>query len=152
MNIARYFHTATLLPNGKVLVTGGIVTGGSTKTAELYDPSANTWTLIASMTTNRSVHSATLLPNGKVLVAGGFAGNPLVSPANALASAELYDPTTGTWTSTSPMTTPRGYHKAALAAQRASAPRRRQRQRLQSLSPAQTYSRRPRDSGPRPAQ
>jgi hypothetical protein len=113
LNTARSFHTATLLPNGKVLITGGIVTGGSTNRAELYDPAAGTWTVIASMTTNRSAHTATLLPNGKVLVAGGFSGNPPAT-LNPLDSAELYDPTAGTWTSTGPLNTPRGYHKAAL--------------------------------------
>ena len=114
MNIARSFHTATLLPNSMVLVTGGIGNGGSTNTAELYDPSVNTWTLIASMTTNRVVHSATLLPNGKVLVAGGFSGNPPAGSFDISDSAEIYDPTAGTWTRTSALNTPRGYHKAAL--------------------------------------
>jgi hypothetical protein len=111
MNFPRSFHTATLLPDGMVLITGGFNAGGSLKTAELYNPTLNTWSLTTAMSTNRSVHSATLLPNGKVLVAGGFAGSP---PANPLNLAELYDPATGTWTSTGPMTTLRGYHKAAL--------------------------------------
>jgi WD40 repeat protein len=90
---ARFFHTATLLPNGKVLVVGGN-DPAMTVTAELYDPVSGTWTATGSMTTGRAAHTATLLPNGQVLVAGG--GTGVVS----LASAELYDPANGTWTAT----------------------------------------------------
>jgi len=59
------------------------------------------------MLSPRFNHTATLLPTGKVLVAGGF-------NSNALASAELFDPATGTWTATSPMTTNRSSHTATL--------------------------------------
>jgi len=114
MNAARTLHTATLLSNGMVLVTGGISSVSSIKTAELYNPSLNTWTLIAPMATNRSYHSATLLPDGKVLVAGGFSSNPTVGSYVSLNSAEIYDPTAGTWTTTSTLTVARGYHKAVL--------------------------------------
>src|SRR5207248_1684993 len=87
---AREFHTATLLPNGKVLVAGG---EDSTvlASAELYDPANGTWTATGSLAKARGYHTATLLPNGKVLVAGGL---------GAFASAELYDPASGTWTAT----------------------------------------------------
>ena len=74
-----------MLPNGKVLVAGGI--GGSTgdlASAELYDPASGTWTATGSLGTARKFHTATLLPNGNVLVAGG-SGN-----SGRLASAELY--------------------------------------------------------------
>src|SRR5437588_5054591 len=87
LNTARYSHTATLLPNGMVLVAGG---GDSTfnpsASAELYDPASGTWATTGSLNTARYVHTATLLPNGKVLVADG---EPVVN--NAIASAELYD-------------------------------------------------------------
>src|SRR5256885_3932366 len=87
----RAGHTATLLPNGKVLVAGGQGTGVNLlSSAELYDPASGTWSATGSMTTARYLHTATLLPNGKVLVAGGSNGN------FSLASAELYDPATGT--------------------------------------------------------
>jgi len=86
MNIARYAHTATLLPNGKVLITGGIdASGGYLISSEVYDPSDNTWTQVASLSTNRYAHTATLLLNGKVLVVGGYNGD-------RVASTELYDP------------------------------------------------------------
>ena len=74
MNIARYSHTATLLPNGKVLVTGGY-NGSLVSTSEVYDPQTNEWTNVAPLNTARDYHTATLLPNGTVLVAGGYGIN-----------------------------------------------------------------------------
>ena len=68
---ARLDHTATLLPNGKVLVAGGIERHQRLASAELYDPASGTWTATGSLATARIAHTATLLPNGKVLVAGG---------------------------------------------------------------------------------
>jgi len=85
LNIPRACHTATLLPNGQVLVTGGYTTSGFTSSAELYNPSTGTWTTARSMSTPRALHAATLLQNGKVLVAGGRNPNAILS------SAELYD-------------------------------------------------------------
>ena len=86
MATARKYHSATLLPDGKVLVAGGYGSSGILASAELYDPASGTWSSTGSMATARTDHSATLLPGGKVLVAGG--GND----SGALASAELYDP------------------------------------------------------------
>ena len=73
LNTQRNDYTATLLPNGRVLVEAGH-TSGSTNLAsvELYDPASGTWTATGSLNTPRSDHTATLLLNGKVLVAGGF--------------------------------------------------------------------------------
>src|SRR4029077_3599669 len=69
---ARYFHSATLLSNGKVLVAGGAGLSTSVQSsAELYDPSTGTWSATGSMITGRYQHTATMLPNGKVLIAGG---------------------------------------------------------------------------------
>ena len=64
-------HTATLLPNGKVLVAGGYLEAASLASAELYDPATGTWSATGSLATGARNHTATLLPNGKVLVAGG---------------------------------------------------------------------------------
>ena len=117
MGTARYAHTATLLPNGKVLVTGGFsssdaqTSGTALSTAELYDPSTGAFTLTGSMATARGGHTATLLSNGKVLVAGGLIN--LSSAAVCVASsAELYDPATGTFAPTGDMGAARVEHTA----------------------------------------
>src|SRR5712691_4045506 len=89
MTTSRDGHTATLLPNGKILITGGIRDISSSGpglvvgTAELYDPSTGAFTATGNMTTHRGYHTATLLPDGRVLIAGGV--DPVYS-----ASAELY--------------------------------------------------------------
>src|SRR2546430_822815 len=86
---ARWDHTATLLPNGQVLVAGGQTNSRDFASAELYDPATGVWTATGSMTTPRFDHTATLLPDGQVLVAGG----DNVSDGT-LASAELYQSAT----------------------------------------------------------
>jgi WD40 repeat protein len=114
MATARFdFFTATLLPNGKVLVAGGVDnSGAATASAELYDPTTGTFSATGSMTTGRYQYTATLLPSGKVLVAAGCSGNN--GPCQLLASAELYDPTTGTFSATGSMTAGRAGHTATL--------------------------------------
>ena len=115
-SIARYSGTATLLNNGRVLLVGGYNNGccngpkATYKSAEIYNPKKNKWSLTASMSDRRLGHTATLLPSGKVLVAGGTIRDPII-PHN---SAEIYDPDTDTWSPTGPMTTPRFFHKATL--------------------------------------
>lgn len=116
LNLTRFEHTATLLPNGTVLVAGG-ASNGLTNTAELYDPATGTWRSTGSLHSRRIRHTATLLPNGKVLVAGGLiawsgpVGTPPVPPTN---SAELYDPATETWSLTGSMNSRRAWHSATL--------------------------------------
>ena len=107
LNTARDSHTATLLPNGIVLVAGGF--GPVRASAELYDTVSGTWTPTGSLNTGRAQHTATLLPNGMVLVAGGFDSN-----VNVSASAELYDPASGTWTATGRLNDGRAFHTATL--------------------------------------
>src|SRR5262249_56720704 len=94
MDSARESHTATLLPNGKILVAGGENTNGSLSSAELYRLDSESWGATGSLRSARNDHTATLLPNGKVLVTGGLNGT------SSLRSAELYDPASGTWTAT----------------------------------------------------
>ena len=104
MAIGRTTQTATLLSNGKVLVTGGHVSSAtSTASCELYDPATGTWITTGAMATARGSHTATLLLNGKVLVAGGFNRNA----SSAVSGGELYDPALGTWTTTTSMATMR---------------------------------------------
>ncbi|MHB8876375.1 MAG: Kelch repeat-containing protein [Myxococcaceae bacterium] len=114
---ARSFHTATVLGNGKVLVTGGAgapnpqtYLGKALSSAELWDPATGAWAATGSMSAARSQHTATLLADGRVLVLGG--ANDL---ARSRQSAEIYDPGTGAWT---PGPTPpgpaRNFHFAEL--------------------------------------
>lgn len=105
MNVARRSHTATLLPNGKVLIAGG-GSGVSTFTqqpiqsAELFDPATGLFTLIGNMITKRLGHSANDLDDGTVLLAGGSEGTGTFFPSTA---SETYDPVSNTFTATSPM-------------------------------------------------
>jgi hypothetical protein len=88
MHFARTQFTATLLPNGKVLVTGGLnsgISGTMLASAELYDPNTGTWSMTGSMSTGRMANSAVLLDDGQVLVVGG----------TDLAGEDLYNPATG---------------------------------------------------------
>jgi Galactose oxidase, central domain len=112
MILPRSRHTATLLPDGTVLVAGGL-TGGlgnivTTASAEIYHPDTGTWNLTSSMSAPRSRFTATVLLNGKVLVAGGS------NNGFATSTSELYDFTTGLWTQTGNMNIPRLYHTATL--------------------------------------
>jgi hypothetical protein len=95
--VRRWGHTATLLPNGKVLVAGGYrdYPEGYLSSCEIYDPVSETWSNTGSLNTARDFHTATLLPNGKVLVAGGYNGSQ--TNTTALSSCEIYDPATGIW-------------------------------------------------------
>jgi len=126
MITARGEHSATLLPDGKVLVAGGIASDNESEvlaSAELYDPSTGKWSATGRMVWPRAQHTATLLLDGRVLVAGGHCdgratkGCPGVEdPDGAMAEAEIYDPATGRWTATGSMTTQRFLHTATLLA------------------------------------
>ena len=110
MITSRYYHTATLLPNGMVLVTGGVnANSNALSSCELYNPSTGTWRSTGSMASSRKYHTATLLANGNVLVTGGENVNNSV-----LSSNELYNPSTGIWSSTGSMSNHRLGHTATL--------------------------------------
>jgi len=107
----RVLHTATLLPNGQVLVAGGSANGtdnSATNSAFLYSPATGQWTEIAGMKTARKGHFAALLQNGKVLVGGGKNASGL------LASAELFDPANQSWILTGSMSKSRFRATATL--------------------------------------
>ncbi|MBK8791220.1 MAG: hypothetical protein IPO28_14025 [Holophagaceae bacterium] len=107
MAVPRAFHTATLLATGKVLVVGG----AATATAEIFDPLTETFANTSgNLGTGRSSHTATLLPTGKVLIAGG---SGLGSPSPLLGTAELYDPASGTFSSTGSLNGVRKLHMAS---------------------------------------
>ena len=109
MNEPRNGHTATLLPNGKVLLAGGWNQQGRTKTAELYNPQTKTFEYTGSLMAPRQGLTATLLKNGQVLIAGGDSARNTPQ-----LTAELYDPTTGTFTPTGNLKDGRFGHTATL--------------------------------------
>ncbi len=96
LTYARFDHTASVLNNGKVLVTGGSNEGGHLNSAKLYDPSTTVWIITGNLNDMR------------VLVTGGTAHN------TSLNSAELYDPLTGRWSTTGSMTYARRLHTASV--------------------------------------
>ncbi|XXT20681.1 kelch repeat-containing protein [Sorangium sp. So ce429] len=113
MSAKRSGHTATLLSNGKVLVTGGSSAASTgNASAEAYDPGTNTWSSVASMSSVRINHTATLLSNGKVLIAGGY--SPTSPSTTYLSSAELHDPAARTWQPVAPMSNARMAPTATL--------------------------------------
>ncbi len=99
LNTARAYHTATLLPSGKVLVVGGTgLAGEALDSAEIYDPATAMWSVTSSLNTPRTKHTATLLQDGRVLVVGGASSDDR--------TAELYDPDTGGWSMTGSLAWP----------------------------------------------
>jgi len=105
----RSGHTATLLPEGKVLIVGGMRRNQDFyRSAELYDPATGKFQSTGDMTTPRVGHAAVLLRSGKVLIVGGWIGHGETD------SAEIYDPATGRFSSLSKMTAKRGGPGATL--------------------------------------
>jgi hypothetical protein len=108
LNQARAEHTASLLPDGRVLIAGG--TDGNTPllTAEIYDPATGTFTYSGNMGTSRMAHTAAVMSDGRVLLAGGYSGS-------YLNSAEIFTPSSGTFSPVaSLMSTQRLHHTATV--------------------------------------
>ena len=114
----RAAHTATMLQNGKVLITGGENAQGALSSAELYDPAANSFSATGTMTAPRTGHTATLLVDGRVLITGGASSSAFprgaISNGNIQSTAELYDPATGQFSPVSNMHAPRIAHSSTL--------------------------------------
>jgi Kelch motif/Galactose oxidase, central domain len=107
----RSGHSATLLPNGKVLIVGGMRRNQDFyRSAELYDSATGIFQPTGQMSVARVGHVAALLRSGKVLVAGGWVGHDCTD------SAELYDPATGKFQPLPKMSTRRGRPNATLLA------------------------------------
>ncbi len=109
----RFFHTATLLPSGKVLVYGGVngisppwvPVGGP----QLYDPATQTFAPTANgAVVQRALHAVAVAPDGRVHFFGGIAGTQVI------ADVEVYDPATGLFTGAPPMAQPRAMHTATV--------------------------------------
>jgi galactose oxidase-like protein len=115
-------QTATLLNNGKVLIAGGsndeVAPAGRVAAAELYDPATGAFTATSAMHSPRDAHAAVLLPDGKVLIVGGdtgsFIGGGVSVYAGSLASAELYDSSSGTFAPAGSMNAARTGPQATL--------------------------------------
>ena len=110
---ARTGATATVLLDGRVLVAGGNNTSGNLASSEIYDPTTGKFTPAGSLVTARTRNTATLLPDGRVLVVGG---STCGGSCSSLATAELYDPTTGNFTATGSMGVARVGQTATLLA------------------------------------
>jgi hypothetical protein len=108
MATPRYNHSATTLPDGKVLLAGGW-NGESLSSAEIFDPATDTTTLTGSLNIGRYTHTATLLQDGKVLFTGGY--NTWLG---AVGTAEIFDPATGTFSLVGDLNYPRFHHSATL--------------------------------------
>lgn len=115
----------TLLANGNVLLSGGFDVNsflglplpvGSITTCRRYNPTTNAWSSAAPMNASRGAHgiNTVRLPDGRVLVTGGASSGPDLTQASSIANAELYNPTTNTWTALANMATPRAIHSVTL--------------------------------------
>jgi galactose oxidase-like protein/Kelch motif protein len=109
MGAARESHTATLLANGLVLITGGDDRTVSLATAEMFNPDTHSFAPAGNMADARRMHTATLLANGYVLVTGGRN-----TAGSALATAELFDPASASFAEIASMTTARESHTTTL--------------------------------------
>lgn len=111
----RWGHTATRLLDGRVLVVGGIASAGQTTlaSAELYDPSTGRFVRTGSLHSARAWHVAALLTDGRVLVAGGVGRLDIAAPAGNLATTEIYDPVSGTFSDGPALGVPRGPYRWA---------------------------------------
>jgi galactose oxidase-like protein len=123
LNVSRNGHTATLLPNGKVLAAGGLTNTANGRiiyttlnSAELYDPTTGKWSYTGNLMQPRELHAATLLQDGQVLVAGGFDVQNNLGSLAYLNSAELFDPATGQWRPTGSFNTITGHPNTVLLA------------------------------------
>ncbi|HEX2698965.1 MAG TPA: kelch repeat-containing protein [Acidimicrobiales bacterium] len=123
--IDRRGHTASSLPDGRVLVAGGTPCGSGdcvVNDVEIFDPALRKWSPGRSMLTARAYAGATVLPSGKVLVTGGQTpsdirlGRGIGHDTPLRASAETFDPTDGRWRSAGAMSTARQDHTSTVLA------------------------------------
>lgn len=102
LGTARSYTTAAPLPDGRVLVAGGLVSPTALSSTEIYNPATGTFSSGPTMGTGRYGAAAAPLPDGRVLIAGGIDGS-----GTALSSTEIFNPATGSFSAGQPMSTPR---------------------------------------------
>lgn len=107
MTESRNGHTASMMVNGNILVTGGYDGTFNLSSAEIYDPATDTWTPTGFMDSVRYQHTSTALDNGKVIIAGGWDGG-----THNFKGSQIYDPATGLFTAGPFMTVGRSGHTA----------------------------------------
>lgn len=119
MNFPRRHHVATVLKDGRTLITGGIQLMGSgfgaSPNTEIFDPTTSKFVAAERMNEGRWLHTATRLKDGRVLIVGGRNNNCTSNcPIYSLNSAEIYDPSTGIYTSTGSLQISRFNHTATV--------------------------------------
>jgi hypothetical protein len=114
LSVERVGHTAILLSTGSVLIAGGDNEEVTYNSAELYDPATGVFTPTGSMMSGRTSHSATRLADGRVLVAGGLSDSAQPIVFAPTASAEIYDPSVGSFAPTGAMNVYHVHHAAVL--------------------------------------
>ncbi len=96
--LSHGLHTASLLPDGRVMLVGGLTLTTSLSAVTFYNPSTKAWSSGPNLQQARGLHAATTLPNGGVLVVGGYESYDDLTNNMPLANGELFDPTSGVWT------------------------------------------------------
>ena len=118
MNVATFNHAHVSLEDGRVLAIDGtldeVISGPGTARVEIYDPQTDTWEPASEMNVPRARQRALDLPDGRILVAGTPPHNYSSTYVDLAASSEVFDPETGAWTLTYPMTEPRTNHTLTL--------------------------------------
>ncbi len=118
LTVPRANHAAILLPDGHVLVSGGVTGSGvlisTVSGCERFDPASGTWSSVGAMALDRSGHTLTLLPDGGALAVGGYSQPNLGSNPVSTAECERFSALSGTWTVTASMSIDRSYHGAMV--------------------------------------
>ena len=116
LGTARSSHTATLLPDGRILVVGGDGSTGPVASAELWTAGEQSFAPTGSLAGSRTYHTATLLKDGRVLVVGGWGhvGQGSAATSTDVGTAEVFDPTTGSFSPAGSLLQSRYGHSATL--------------------------------------
>jgi N-acetylneuraminic acid mutarotase len=117
MGQARHLHQALTLPNGSVLVSGGLDAFEASRalaTSEIFQSDSGTWQSIGELSNARCGHSMTLLGDGRVIVLGGWSGWSGQLPGPAIATGEILDDRNGEWRASASLAVARGGHTATL--------------------------------------